>query len=71
MLPSLTSTARRLAALLRARLAASRGNEDGYTTESIIVTALLVAIAIAALAIISNVVMDWASSISRSGGGGT
>ncbi|WP_019611086.1 hypothetical protein [Nocardiopsis sp. CNS-639] len=40
--------------------------DDGYSTEAVIVTALLVAMAIGAVAIISNAVMERANSITGS-----
>ena len=50
--------------LLQARLAAARGDERGYSTEAVVVTALLVALAIAALGIIATKVIGKANSIS-------
>lgn len=52
--------------LLRARLAAARGDERGYSTEAVVVTALLVALAIVALGIIAAKVIGKANSISTS-----
>jgi hypothetical protein len=50
--------------MLRARLAAARASRDaGYTTETVVVTALLVALAIAAVAIIVSKVLTKASGI--------
>jgi hypothetical protein len=54
--------ARYLAGRLRARLAASRG-EGGYSTEAVIVTALLVALAITAVTIISAKVIGAAKGL--------
>jgi hypothetical protein len=52
------------AALLRGRLAqARRGGEAGYTTETVVVIALLVALAIAAIAIITAKVLAKANSL--------
>jgi hypothetical protein len=56
--------ARHLFRLLRARLAAARSDERGYSTEAVVVTALLVALAIAALGIIAVKVIGKANSIS-------
>lgn len=58
--------ARHFFALLRARLAAARGDERGYSTEAVVVTALLVALAIVALGIIAAKVIGKANSISTS-----
>jgi hypothetical protein len=49
--------------LLRSRLAAARGDERGYSTEAVVVTALLVALAIVALGIIAAKVIGKANSI--------
>ena len=49
--------------LLRARLAASRHDERGMTTETVIITAILAALAIAAGAVITAKVMGKANSI--------
>jgi hypothetical protein len=54
--------ARYLAGRLRARLAASCG-EGGYSTEAVIVTALLVALAITAVTIISAKVIGAAKGL--------
>ena len=52
------------AALLRGRLAqARRGGEAGDTTETVVVIALLVALAIAAIAIITAKVLAKANSL--------
>jgi len=61
-----TVAARHLFRLLRARLAATRGDERGYSTEAVVVTALLVALAIVALGIIAAKVIGKANSISTS-----
>jgi hypothetical protein len=54
----------RAAAGLRARLAAARRTDDaGYTTETVVVTALLVALAIAAVAIIVAKVLAKANGL--------
>ncbi len=50
-------------ALLRARLGAARADERGYSTETIIVTALLAALAITATGIIVAKVLDKANDI--------
>lgn len=55
---------RHLYRLLRARLVVTRGDEAGYSTEAVVVTALLVALAIAALGIIAAKVISKANSIS-------
>jgi hypothetical protein len=52
-----------LATVLRARLAQARGNDGGYTTETVVVIALLVALAIAAIAIITTKVLAKANSL--------
>lgn len=59
-------TLRHLYGLLRSRLAAARGEEAGYSTEAVVVTALLVALAIVALGIIAAKVISKANSISTS-----
>ena len=52
-MPALPELLRAAAGMLRVRLAAARRTRDaGYTTETVVVTALLVALAIAAIAII-------------------
>ena len=54
----------RAAAVLRARLAAVRRTRDvGYTTETVVVTALLVALALAAIAIIVAKVIAKANGL--------
>jgi hypothetical protein len=57
-----------LSVLFRAHLAAAlaelkRGRDAGYTTETVVVIALLVAMALAAVAIITAKVMAKASSL--------
>jgi hypothetical protein len=52
-----------LAAMLRARLAQARRRDGGYTTETVVVIALLVALAIAAVAIITAKVLAKAGSL--------
>lgn len=52
--------------LLRSRLAATHRDERGYSTEAVVVTALLVALAIVALGIIAAKVIGKANSISTS-----
>ena len=52
------------AASLRTRLAwLRRHRDDGYTTETVVVIALLVALAIAAIAIIATKVLAKANSL--------
>lgn len=51
-------------AWLRSRQTLLRQNEDGYSTETVLVSALLAALAIAVLAIISVKVIAKANSIS-------
>lgn len=63
MLPDL-SYLTDLAALLRNRVRDLRGEEAGYSTEAVVVIALLVAMAIAAVAIISAKVLAEAHGIS-------
>jgi hypothetical protein len=48
----------------RARLAAARADERGMTTETVVVTAMLVILAMAAMGIITNKVLDKANRIS-------
>lgn len=51
-------------AVLRSRLAVVRGTRDaGYTTETVVVVALLVALAIAAIAIITSKVLAKANNL--------
>lgn len=52
-----------LARVLAARLTHARSNDAGYTTETVVVIALLVALAIAAVAIISTAVLAKAHSL--------
>ena len=54
---------RAVIARLQQRLFASRQNESGYSTETVVVTALLVVMAIAAVAIISVKVMNKANGL--------
>jgi Na+-driven multidrug efflux pump len=55
---------RAAAGVLLARLAAARSARDaGYTTETVVVTALLVALAIAAIAIIVSKVLAKANDL--------
>ncbi len=49
--------------LLRARLAASRADEGGYSTETVIITAVLAALAIAVTGIIVAKVIGKANDI--------
>jgi hypothetical protein len=59
---------RTMAKMLRDRLAAARAVPDaGYSTEAVVVTALLVALAIAAVSIIAAKVLAKANSISTGG----
>jgi hypothetical protein len=59
---------RAVARALRERLAVTRSEtESGYSTEAVVVTALLVALAIAAVAIIAAKVLAKANSISTGG----
>ena len=63
-MPEILATLRLAAAALRDRLARARlGNDAGYTTETVVVIALLVALAIAAVAIITAKVLAKASSL--------
>ena len=63
-MPDLLGYLRLAAALLRGRLAqARRGGDAGYTTETVVVIALLVALAIAAIAIITAKVLAKANSL--------
>jgi hypothetical protein len=63
-MPSLFGYIRLAAAVLRGRVAqARRDGEAGYTTETVVVIALLVALAIAAVAIITAKVLAKANSI--------
>ncbi len=49
---------------LRARLAMAKASDDGYTTETIVITALLVLLGIAAVGILYSHVTGSASKIS-------
>ena len=63
-MPALLELMRTAASVLRARLAAARRAGDaGYTTETVVVTALLVALAIAAIAIIVAKVIAKANGL--------
>ena len=63
-MPALLELLRAAAGLLRARLAAVRRTRiAGYTTETVVVTALLVALAIAAVAIIVAKVLAKANGL--------
>jgi len=63
-MPGLHGYLRLAAALLRTRLAEARRNRDaGYTTETVLVIALLVALALAAIAIITAKVLAKANSL--------
>jgi hypothetical protein len=63
-MPALLELIRAAASVLRDRLAAARRTRDaGYTTETVVVTALLVALAIAAIAIIVTKVLDKANGL--------
>ena len=48
---------------LTARLRAARGDEAGYSTETVVVTALLVALGVAAVGIITAAVIGKAKTI--------
>lgn len=62
---------RELMTHLRSRLKALRAQpEAGYTTETVIVTALLVAMALTAIAIIAAKVLSTAHNITTGGTGG-
>ena len=60
--PSLDAIGR-LIAVLRARLAEARHDEAGYTTETILVTALLAACALAAVGYLVALIIAKAHSI--------
>jgi hypothetical protein len=63
-MPALLEILRAAAGVLRARLAAARSARDaGYTTETVVVTALLVALAIGAIAIIVDKVLSKANGL--------
>jgi fatty acid desaturase len=67
-MPSLLGYFRLATAALRARLAEARRNGDaGYTTETVLVIALLVALALAAIAIIAAKVLAKANSLNLGG----
>ncbi len=55
---------------LRARLDERRSSEAGYSTETVIVTALLAGLALTAVGIIVAKVLATANGISTSTGGG-
>lgn len=58
-----TAWIRYLLGALRARLAAARRDEAGYTTETILVTALLAAAALAAIGYLVSLIIAKAHSI--------
>ena len=63
-MPALLELLRAAADVLRSRLAAAhRTRDSGYTTETVVVTALLVALAIAAIAIIVAKVIAKANGL--------
>jgi fatty acid desaturase len=67
-MPGLLGYFRLAASTLRARLAEARRNGDaGYTTETVLVIALLVALALAAIAIIAAKVLAKANSLNLGG----
>jgi hypothetical protein len=69
VLPELTIV-RHVFHVLAARWQASRAEPDaGYTTETVVVTALLVALALTAVGIIVAKVVSAANGISTSSGG--
>ena len=49
--------------VLRARLATARADEGGYSTETVIITALLAALAVTAAGIIVAKVIDKANDV--------
>jgi hypothetical protein len=59
-----TTMLRMLLSQLRARLAALHGGEDGYSTETVVVTALLVIAAITALSYITAKIISKAKGLS-------
>jgi hypothetical protein len=62
---------RRLIALLRSRLSALRAEpEAGYSTEAVVVIALLVVMAVTAVGIIAAKVLATAHNIQTGGSGG-
>ncbi len=54
---------RTVAEVLLGRLRAARGDDRGMTTETVIITALLAALAIATVVVITAKVTDWGDSI--------
>ncbi|MBW3642916.1 MAG: hypothetical protein KY447_08395 [Actinobacteria bacterium] len=52
-----------LATQLRGRLAAAKADERGMTTETVVITSLLVLLAIGAMGVLANKVMTKANSI--------
>ena len=52
-----------LVTVLRARIQALQADQRGYSTETVVVTALLVALALAVIAIITNAVIDKARQL--------
>ena len=52
-----------IAPLLLARVSAARADQRGMTTETVVITALLVILALAAVGVIAEKVMDKADSI--------
>jgi hypothetical protein len=63
-MPALLKLMRAAARVLRGRLAAARTTRDaGYTTETVVITALMVALAIAAVAIIVSKVLAKANGL--------
>lgn len=64
-MPALLEMLRAAAGVLLARLSAARADRDaGYTTETVVITALLVALAIAAIGIIVSKVLAKANGLS-------
>lgn len=64
-MPALLELLGAAAGALRARLAAAHNAPDGgYTTETVVITALLVALAIAAIGIIVSKVLAKANGLS-------
>ena len=62
-MPSELQLIAQLMGSLVARLRAARADEAGYSTETVVVTALLVALAVAAVGIITAAVIGKAKSI--------
>lgn len=58
-----TATVRTTASHAWRRLREQSGNDDGYTTETVIVTALLIICAIAVVGIITAKIIDKANSL--------